>query len=80
MMNVTVIVSGTEKSLSIATQSRCVRLMEAALEAGGHRDDPSAWEMRNADGYLIEPSVRLVDAGVFDGSVVYLSPRPGVGA
>lgn len=39
------------------------------------------WELRDADGRLIDPGIKVADAeAIREGATLYLNPRAGVGA
>lgn len=76
---VSVVVSGQEVELAIGPRALAAELCLLALGESGISEDKeiSDWELRRADGTLIEPGVKLSDAGVGHGHVVYMSPRAG---
>lgn len=79
-INLNVIVSGQPVDLTIPPKSKVGVLADLALvESNNLGQHKESWEMRTADGALLEYGVRLADAGVIEGMDLYLSPKAGVG-
>ena len=79
-INVIVIVSGQETNVKINVHQKVENLVREALHNTGNEGQAiSEWELRTADGALIETSLRITDAGIVEGMRLYLSPRAGAG-
>jgi len=77
---VTVIVSGQETRLTIDNGREVGLLSIKALILAGMEPEQIGWEMRDADGKLLEQGVRIRDYNIKNGQVLYLSPKAGTGA
>jgi len=79
-IHIEVVGSGTSCGFKITPQLTIGELAERCLNKSGNAGQPIAeWEMRNADGHLLEHGVTLKDAGVVSGQTLYMSPRAGIG-
>lgn len=77
---VTVVVSGQPALIEIDPSATVEQLVKFSLEKTGNRGQPSSeWELRSADGKLIEQTLTVKDAIIVRGSILYLSPRAGAG-
>jgi len=79
-INVKIVVSGQETTVKVNVHQRVENLVREALNQTGNQGQaPDEWELRTADGALIDLSVRIADAGIVEGMRLYLSPRAGAG-
>jgi hypothetical protein len=80
-MHLKIVVSGQGIEV-VAARHRSIRLLikDALLQSGNIRGALAEWELRTVDGRLLEPGVKLRDAGVSHCDTLFLSPRCGVGA
>lgn len=79
-INVSVIVSGQETSLKVNIHQKIEELIREALhQTSNHGQPPGDWELRTSDGALIDQGIRIGDAGIVDGTKLFLSPKAGAG-
>jgi hypothetical protein len=79
-LTVVVVVSGQPTSVKTNVHQTIEKLVAEALkETGNKGQPPSEWELRRADGGLIEQTLTIEAAGVIEGMTLYLSPRAGAG-
>ncbi len=79
-INVNVVVSGPSISLKVNIHQKVEHLVKEALMQTGNKGQPPAdWELRTTDGALIEQNLTIGDAGIVEGSTLYLNPRAGAG-
>jgi len=79
-ITVKVIVSGQPTSVTVNRHQKVEHLVREALNQTGNKGQPPAdWELRTADGALIEQNLTIDAAGIVDGMTLYLSPRAGAG-
>jgi len=79
-INVIVVVSGVDQPMTANPHQTVGHLAEEALKASGNEGQPlENWEMKTAAGVLIPFHAHLHDAGIGEGSKVYLTPKAGSG-
>lgn len=79
-INVQVVVSGVPTTVKANTKQSVEHLVKEALKESGNKGQPpSEWELRTPDGRLIDQIIAIQDAGILDGTTLYLSPRAGAG-
>lgn len=79
-ITVSVVVSGQATTIKVNVGQTAEHLVKEALRESGNKGQPaSEWELRSADGRLIDQSVEISAAGVVNGMTLFLSPRAGVG-
>jgi Protein of Unknown function (DUF2604)/WXG100 protein secretion system (Wss), protein YukD len=79
-ITVKVIVSGQPTSVTVNRHQKVEHLVREALNQTGNKGQPPAdWELRTADGALIDQNLTIDAAGIVDGMTLYLSPRAGAG-
>ncbi len=79
-ITVKVIVSGQPTSVTVNSHQKVEQLVREALNQTGNKGQPPAdWELRTADGALIEQNLTIEAAGIVAGMTLYLSPRAGAG-
>lgn len=79
-ITVNVVVSGQETSLNVNIHQKVEELIKEALrETGNQGQPPEDWELRTGDGALIGQGVRVGDAGILEGTKLYLNPKAGAG-
>ena len=79
-ITVKVIVSGQPTSVTVNRHQKVENLVREALNQTGNKGQPPAdWELRTADGALIDQGLTIETAGIIDGMTLYLSPRAGAG-
>jgi Protein of Unknown function (DUF2604) len=79
-ITVKVIVSGQPTSVTVNGHQKVEQLVREALNQTGNKGQPPAdWELRTADGALIEQNLTIETAGIVAGMTLYLSPRAGAG-
>jgi hypothetical protein len=79
-INVVVVVSGVDQPVEVNPHQTVGHLAEEALKASGNEGQPlENWEMKTAAGAIIPFESRIGDAGIGEGSKVYLTPKAGSG-
>lgn len=79
-INVIVVVSGVDQPVTTNPHQTVGHLAEEALKASGNEGQPlENWEMKTAAAVIIPFDAHLNDAGIVDGSKVYLTPKAGSG-
>lgn len=79
-INVIVVVSGVDQPLVANPHQKVGHLAEKALKASGNEGQPlDNWEMKTAAGDPIPFDSKLEEAGIGEGSKVYLTPKAGSG-
>jgi hypothetical protein len=79
-LNVVVVVSGVDQPVEVNPHQTVGHLAEKALKASGNAGQPlENWEMKTAEGMLIPFETHIADAGIGEGSKVYLTPKAGSG-
>ncbi|MFL5562031.1 MAG: DUF2604 domain-containing protein [Gemmatimonadaceae bacterium] len=75
-----VVVSGQPTALKVNLHQTIDHLVHEALTRSGNQGQPSSeWELRKADGALVEQALTVEASGLVDGMTLYLSPRAGAG-
>ncbi len=79
-IEVVIVVSGQPTSVKVNLHQKVEQLVHEALNKSGNEGQPPfQWELRKADGALIDQSTRVEEAGISDGATLYLSPMAGAG-
>jgi hypothetical protein len=79
-INVIVVVSGIDQPVTVNIHQDVEHLAKEALRESGHEGQPlEDWELKDAGGVIIPFSTRIEDAGIGEGTKVYLSPKVGTG-
>ena len=79
-ITLSVIVSGQPVGIKANLHQSIEHLVKESLQQSGNKGQPPAdWELRTADGRLLEQSVTFGAAGLVEGMTLYLSPRAGAG-
>ncbi len=79
-VDVTIVVSGQPERLEVNHHQSVEHLVEKALKRSGNAGQaPGEWELRREDGTLIDQSLRVDQAGIVDGTTLFLNPKTGAG-
>jgi ribosomal silencing factor RsfS len=79
-VNVIVVVSGIDQPENVNVHQTVENLAKEALKDSGHEGQPLAeWELKDAGGVIIPFATKIDDAGIEEGSKVYLNPKVGTG-
>lgn len=79
-INVMVVVSGIDQPVTVNVHQTVEHLAEEALRESGHEGQPLAdWELKDAGGVIIPFATKVEDAGIKEGTKVYLNPKVGTG-
>lgn len=79
-ISITVVVSGQPIDVTLNVNQKIEHLVREALKNSGNQGQPAEdWELRSADGSLYDAGAKIEDAGIVDGTTVYLNPRAGAG-
>jgi hypothetical protein len=79
-IDVQIIVSGQQTGIRTNINQLVEHLVKEALKASGNKGQPpSEWELRTADGTLIDQTLKVGAAGILEGTTLFLSPRAGAG-
>lgn len=79
-ITVIVVVSGVDQPVEVNPHQTVGHLAEEALKASGNAGQPlENWEMKTAEGVIIPFDSRIEQAGIGEGSKVYLTPKAGSG-
>ncbi len=79
-INVVVVVSGQSTTVEANIHQKVDHLVREALNQTGNKGQPPGeWELRTADGALVDQGLTIEAARVADGVTLYLSPRAGAG-
>ena len=79
-IDVIVVVSGRPQPVRVNVHQTVEHLVQEALRESGNVGQPmSEWELRSEGGMVLDLGQRIADAGITDGSTVFLSPRAGAG-
>jgi ribosomal silencing factor RsfS len=79
-INVIVVVSGIDQPEAVNIHRDVEHLAKEALKDSGHEGQPLAdWELKDAGGVIIPFATKIEDAGIKEGSKVYLNPKVGTG-
>ena len=77
---VVVIVSGQPTSVKVNLHQQVDHLIREALNQTGNKGQPpSDWDLRTASGSTIGQNLTIEQAGIIDGTTLYLSPHAGAG-
>ena len=79
-ISVQVVVSGQATNLTVNVQQSVEHLVKEALKESGNKGQPaSEWELRTADGTLVDQALRISAAGIANHAALFLNPRAGAG-
>jgi hypothetical protein len=79
-IDITVVVSGQNIKVTVNLHQKVSHLVDEALNNSGNKGQPSgSWELRTADGTLIDQSLTIEQAGITDGITLFLNPHAGAG-
>ena len=79
-IDLVVVVSGQPERLKVNVHQTLEHLVHEALQKSGNQGQaPSDWELRTEDGALLDKSQTVADAGITDGTTLFLSPKAGAG-
>jgi Protein of Unknown function (DUF2604) len=79
-INVIVVVSGVDQPVEVNPHQTVGHLAEEALKDSGNAGQPlENWEMKTAEGVIIPFESHIAEAGIGEGSKVYLTPKAGSG-
>lgn len=79
-LDVTVVVSGQSTTIRVNLHQSVEQLVKEALKESGNKGQPpDQWELRTADGTLVDQGLSIGSAGIVAGTTLFLSPRAGVG-
>ena len=79
-LDVVVVVSGQPQPVRINANQTLEHLVREALQrSGNHGQPPADWELRTENGTLLDQQLRAVEAGLVDGTTLFLNPRAGAG-
>jgi ribosomal silencing factor RsfS len=79
-VDVIVVVSGIDQPETVNIHQTVEHLANEALKDSGHEGQPLAdWELKDAGGVIIPFATKIDDAGITEGSKVYLNPKVGTG-
>jgi hypothetical protein len=79
-IELTVVVSGQPVRLKVNVGQTLEHLVHEALQKSGNKGQPpSEWELRTADGTLLNQSLTVGAVGLKDGATLFLSPKTGAG-
>jgi hypothetical protein len=80
-MQLTIVVSGQATTTHVDRRNKLQTLVERVLKQTGNVGQaPDQWELRDADGQLLEATVTAAAYKLVDGCTLYLNPRAGWGA
>jgi hypothetical protein len=79
-IEVIVVVSGQPERIRINLHQTLEHLVREALQRSGNEgQSPSDWELRREDGTLLDQGQRVGEAGITEGTTLFLSPKAGAG-
>ena len=79
-LDVIVVVSGQSTTIRVNPHQSVEQLVKEALKESGNKGQPpDQWELRTADGTLVDQGLNIGSAGIVSGTTLFLSPRAGVG-
>jgi hypothetical protein len=79
-LEITVVVSGQPERLKVNVHQTLEHVVRDALNRSGNPGQaPADWELRTEDGRLLDQSQTVSQAGIADGTTLFLSPRAGAG-
>jgi hypothetical protein len=79
-VEVTVVVSTKPVQVSAQPQWSVEQLIRHALDEAGKRSEkPSDWELRTAEGVVLDQNMRLSQVPITSGVTLYLDPKIGGG-
>lgn len=77
-LGLSVVVNGEILPVAVAITAKCQTILDAVLTP--QMQVAAEWELRDADGRLLEPAVAVAAYGLAQFSTLYANPRAGVGA
>jgi hypothetical protein len=79
-IRVVIVVSGQPEHLEVHPDAHLEKVVREALDrSGNHGQAPSEWELRREDGALLNQSERVDEAGITNGTTLFLNPKAGAG-
>lgn len=79
-IQVSIVVSGQPTDITANSNQLVEHLVKETLKTSGNKGQPpSEWELRTADGTLIDQGITIDVAGIVNGMTLFLSPRAGAG-
>ncbi|HEY3292824.1 MAG TPA: DUF2604 domain-containing protein [Candidatus Nanopelagicaceae bacterium] len=79
-IEVTVVVSGQPTTVKVNIHEKVENLVREALHQTGNQGQPPGnWELRTADGIMIDQNLSIENAGIVEGMKLFLSPHAGAG-
>lgn len=79
-ITITVVVSGQGVQVSVNPNQKVAQLIKEALHVSGNKGQSGEdWELRTANGNLLDPDSKVADAAITEGITLYLSPKAGAG-
>lgn len=75
------VINGENFPVSTNVEATLINAVEKALKDSGNvgRRDPNEWEVRDANGVLLDLHKKVRDLGLTDGTRLFLSLRVGAG-
>ena len=79
-VDLVIVVSGQPQRLDVKPGQKLHHVVKEALELTGNAGQaPSKWALRREDGTLLDQQLPVRDAGLVDGTMLYLNPHAGAG-
>ena len=79
-VDLVVVVSGEPIDVDVNPNQKAEQIMREALRLSGNQGRPlEEWELKREDGSPIDPSARVSDLGLVDGTRLFLSPKASAG-
>lgn len=79
-IDLVVVVSGEPIDVDVNPNQKAEQILREALRRSGNEGRPlEEWELKREDGSLIDPSVRVSELGLADGTRLFLSPKASAG-
>lgn len=78
LIEVIVVVSGQSERIRVNLHQTLEHVVRDALQRSGNQGQaPSEWELRREDGSLLDQAQRVAEAGINDGTTLFLNPKTG---
>ena len=79
-IDLVVVVSGEPIDVDVNPNQKAEQIIREALRLSGNQGRPlEEWELKREDGSLIDPSARVSDLDLVDGTRLFLSPKASAG-
>jgi Protein of Unknown function (DUF2604) len=79
-IELTIVVSGQPERVHTNVHQKLAEVVREALNlSGNHGQPPSDWELRTADGVLLDQSLTVGAAALTSGMTLFLNPHAGAG-